>query len=83
VLKPSRYRPPLKRACSSLMQRSMTTVRLLLSPEIAASWLQMPSCTQMVLAPMARTSSMTERMSLPLRKTSTKSGTSGSEARSE
>ena len=37
VSKPPRYRPPWKRACSTFMQRSMTTVRPLLSPYTAAS----------------------------------------------
>src|SRR5690606_5628000 len=78
VSKPARCRPPWKRACSILMQRSMTTSRPAASPSRATSSCHEPSCSHSVLAPTASVSASTVGRSSWRRNTSTRSGTTGS-----
>ena len=70
-----------KRACSTFRQRSITTCRPAASPSRATCSSHRPDCNHRVFAPTSIASSSTSGRCSRRRKTSTRSGTTGSAAR--
>src|SRR5699024_2016052 len=80
-LKPARFKPPWKRACSIFTQRSITTVMPRASATSAASSDQMPNCNQKYFAPIAAASLAIAGVSSARRKTSATSHWTGISAK--